>query len=206
MCFRNMDIRSPKLFTNSIGLGNTFKIVLFTTTFLFVAHIGFGQDGEREDQEMPGSSYDFCFEDSTKLQYYSNYAIRTDSSFCSELYCEIFEWIGVKYAYGQGTKNGTDCSRFVMNVTKELLGYELDGGSASMFTQCEIVKRESLEEFDLVFFRIRGGRISHVGVYLQNGYFVHSSVQGGVMINHLDEAYYKKYFAGGGRVPDQMAN
>jgi len=168
--------------------------------------VAIAQNPDGENMEIPGSAFDFCFQDSTKLQYYSNFSIRTDSSFCSELYCEIFEWIGVKYAYGQGTKNGTDCSRFVMNVTKELLGYELDGGSATMYTQCEKVERDSLQEFDLVFFRIRGGRISHVGIYLQNGYFVHSSVQAGVMINHLDEAYYKKYFAGGGRVPAQMAN
>jgi lipoprotein Spr len=50
-----------------------------------------------------------------------------------------------------------------------------------------------------VFFNTRGG-VSHVGVYLGNGYFVHSSVHSGVTINSLDEDYYSRKYIGGGRL------
>jgi lipoprotein Spr len=42
--------------------------------------------------------------------------------------------------------------------------------------------------------------VSHVGVYLRNGYFTHASTGSGVMISSLDETYYNKKFIGGGRV------
>jgi lipoprotein Spr len=58
---------------------------------------------------------------------------------------------------------------------------------------------EDLKEGDLVFFRIGTSRISHVGVYLQNNFFVQSCSSKGVSIAKLTDAYWTKYFAGGGR-------
>jgi murein DD-endopeptidase / murein LD-carboxypeptidase len=55
----------------------------------------------------------------------------------------------------------------------------------------------------LVFFNTRGG-VSHVGIYLGDGYFTHSSSSKGVTISNLDEAYYSKKYIGGGRVVDQI--
>jgi hypothetical protein len=52
---------------------------------------------------------------------------------------------------------------------------------------------------DLVFFKIKKGRISHVGVYLGNDKFVHSSTRRGVIISDLNELYYKRTFFTGGR-------
>jgi lipoprotein Spr len=48
------------------------------------------------------------------------------------------------------------------------------------------------------FFNTRGG-VSHVGVYLGNNYFVHSSVHDGVTISSLDDNYYHSKFICGGR-------
>jgi lipoprotein Spr len=58
-----------------------------------------------------------------------------------------------------------------------------------------------LLEGDLVFFNTRGG-VSHVGVYLGEGYFTHSSSSAGVTISSLDDNYYSKKYIGGGRVGD----
>ena len=49
-------------------------------------------------------------------------------------------------------------------------------------------------EGDILFFKIKKGQISHVGVYLGNNTFAHASVHSGVIISDLDEDYYKKYF------------
>jgi cell wall-associated NlpC family hydrolase len=51
----------------------------------------------------------------------------------------------------------------------------------------------------LVFFNTSGG-VSHVGLYLGNNYFVHSSLNGGVTISSLKEDYYSRKFISGGRI------
>jgi murein DD-endopeptidase / murein LD-carboxypeptidase len=69
----------------------------------------------------------------------------------------------------------------------------------SQYEECDKIKKNDLREGDLVFFRTRRG-VSHVGVYLGNGYFTHASTSNGVMISRLDEDYYRKKYIGGGRV------
>ena len=50
------------------------------------------------------------------------------------------------------------------------------------------------------FFKIAKNRISHIGIYLTNGFFIHSSVKKGVTVSNLNEEYYQKYFYSGGRI------
>ena len=59
---------------------------------------------------------------------------------------------------------------------------------------------EKIKQGDLLFFKTNGNSISHVGVYLKNNKFVHASTSKGVMINDLEETYYKKYFYSAGRL------
>ncbi|MBK9478665.1 MAG: C40 family peptidase [Bacteroidetes bacterium] len=70
----------------------------------------------------------------------------------------------------------------------------LIGGSADIAKQVQLIEKEHLQTGDLLFFRIKRKRISHVGVYLGNNKFVHAAVKGGVQINDLNEPYYKRYF------------
>ena len=51
-----------------------------------------------------------------------------------------------------------------------------------------------------MFFNINKGRISHVGIYLKDNKFIHASSYRGVVVNDLDENYYKRYFYAAGRV------
>ena len=57
-----------------------------------------------------------------------------------------------------------------------------------------------LREGDLVFFKIHRKRISHVGIYLVNNFFVHASLSQGVMISNLNDEYWQRVFAGAGRM------
>lgn len=114
-------------------------------------------------------------------------------------------WLGVRYCYGAASKAGTDCSGFITSVYRDVYKISLPRSSPSIYQKCEHVDRASLNSGDLVFFAIRGGKqVSHVGVYLWDGYFVHASTKRGVIISNLSEDYYNRYFAGGGYVIQTM--
>ncbi len=117
-----------------------------------------------------------------------------------KLYSFIDEWYGVPYKYGGKTKSGIDCSNFTSTLYSNIYNKSLTGSSSSIFDQCKTISKSNLEEGDLVFFKIDGDKISHIGVYLQNNKFVHATTKKGVMIDDLDEAYYKKYFYKAGRL------
>ncbi len=117
------------------------------------------------------------------------------------LYRFIEAWYGVDYRMGGTDKDGIDCSGFVQKLYTEVFGLDLVRTSYQQFTNCEhLRKADEAVEGDLVFFKTRGHRISHVGVYLSNDYFVHASTTQGIMISSLKEEYWHKHFAGVGRI------
>lgn len=117
-----------------------------------------------------------------------------------KLYSFVDEWYGTPYKYGGKTKKGIDCSGFVQVLFKEIYGKEVEGSSLNIYTKCNPVSKEELTEGDLVFFKIDSKNVSHIGIYLQNNKFVHATTKAGVMINDLNEEYYRKYFAGSGKL------
>ena len=75
------------------------------------------------------------------------------------------------------------------------------------FKSCKLVyDKDKLKEGDLVFFKIRSKRISHVGIYLANNFFVHASASQGVMISNLTEGYWQRFFAGAGKILASKGN
>ncbi len=124
---------------------------------------------------------------------------KTDNISNKKLYSFIDEWYGSPYQYGGKTKKGVDCSGFASLLLKEVFGKEISGSSSSFYKQSKNITKSELKEGDLVFFKIDSKEISHVGVYLQNNKFVHATTKAGVMIDDLDEDYYKKYFVEAGR-------
>ncbi len=132
---------------------------------------------------------------------YSNlfgYTIDTISN--EKLFEAINEWLGTRYCYAGDSKNGIDCSGFVNELYKKAFNIALTGSSGDLFKQVMPLKKSELQEGDLVFFKIRKKRISHVGIYLGQRKFAHASLKAGVTIDDLDEPYYKKYFYKGGRI------
>ncbi len=133
--------------------------------------------------------------------YYSGLlGFNIDSMQNPDLYKTIIEWLGVRYHYSGDSKDGIDCSDFVCRILKNAYNRALDGSAADIYKDVKPVKKSQLKEGDLVFFKIRKKRVSHVGIYLSNNRFVHASVHEGVVVSDLDEPYYKKYFYKGGRL------
>ncbi|HTO15339.1 MAG TPA: C40 family peptidase [Edaphocola sp.] len=117
------------------------------------------------------------------------------------LYNFIQEWYGTPYRLGGTTKRSIDCSAFTRELFADVYSTGLDRTAAMQFMMTtRIYNKEELKEGDLVFFSIKTKRISHVGVYLGDGKFVHASSSRGVTISDLGQAYWTRYYAGGGRL------
>ncbi|WP_118952402.1 C40 family peptidase [Taibaiella helva] len=116
------------------------------------------------------------------------------------LYTFIEEWYGTPYRFGGTSKTGIDCSAFTRQLYEDVYSLDLFRTSIEQFASALSVRKDELKEGDLVFFKIHGKRISHVGVYLYDGKFVHASVSQGVVISDLGDAYWTRYYAGAGRM------
>lgn len=116
-----------------------------------------------------------------------------------ELYRFVADWYGTPYKYGGCDKKGTDCSCFVGALYASVYNKKLPRTADQMEADCERVKEHHVKEGDLIFFKIKSKKVTHVGVYLRNNKFVHASTSKGVIINDINDAYYKKYFSGFGR-------
>ena len=108
---------------------------------------------------------------------------------------------------GHDPATGFDCSGFVRYVFAHAIGMQLPTNSASQFLSGLKVNRADMKPGDLVFFHTRGKRgISHVGIYISNGNFIHSPASGqSVQISSLDEAYWAQHFAGAKRPQAMVA-
>ncbi len=125
-----------------------------------------------------------------------------DRKLASRLEKEARTWIGTKYKYGGETKRGTDCSGMVMSVFRDVAKIKLPRSSAEQQKFCKPVKKDNIAPGDLVFFSSsKKGRVTHVGLYIGNGDFIHASSSKGVMISNLSQDYYVRHFHSAGRVP-----
>lgn len=131
-----------------------------------------------------------------------NYRRENDSA----LRTEAFRWLGVPYRVGGMTKAGADCSGFTCAIFQTVYGIKLPRTSMTQFGYGAGVPLRGLREGDLVFFQTSNqAPVTHVGIYLDNGRFIHSSTKRGVIVSQLSEGYYSERFRGARRVPAASA-
>ena len=126
----------------------------------------------------------------------------------NDLVAEAKRWLGTPYRYGGTEKGkGTDCSGLTMTVYHSVLGLKIPRNSAEQQKFCAPLKRNELQAGDLVFFSsAKGrGRVSHVGLYVDEGIFIHASSSRGVIASSLDENYYATHYHSSGRVPGKKS-
>ncbi len=103
--------------------------------------------------------------------------------------------IGTPYRAGGTTPSGFDCSGFMQYVFRQSIGIDLPRTSRDMATVGEKVARDALQVGDMVFFAHSGSRISHVGMYVGEGQFIHSPSSGKtVEITSMHSKYWQPRF------------
>ena len=112
--------------------------------------------------------------------------------------------LGKPYAYGQEGSKKYDCSGLTYYVYKTAVGVTLQRESTAQGTDSRystIRSISSLKAGDLVCFNTGSGTVDHVGVYIGNGDFIHSSYGASkVITSSFAEKYYRESFLWGKRI------
>jgi cell wall-associated NlpC family hydrolase len=111
--------------------------------------------------------------------------------------------VGLPYRYGgDSPKGGFDCSGLVDFVFRDAAGLVLPRSTREIIDiQAPKVDRDDLQPGDLVFFNPTGGKVSHIGIYVGEGRFVHAPSRGGtVRLDRLTDAYWAKHYVSAKRV------
>lgn len=109
-------------------------------------------------------------------------------------------WIGVPYLWGGNDKKGVDCSGFVINVYKDVMGIQIKNRiSYNIYKELPIhVTLNEIKKGDILFFKMKDDKISHMGVYLGENKFALAGSKGVVIVN-LKVNYWLKRFHKAGR-------
>lgn len=109
-----------------------------------------------------------------------------------ELYDFYSQWEGVRYKLGGDSKSGIDCSAFIRKAFEEKFDLEMPRTTELQSEVGKEISKDELEVGDLVFFRT--GRSRHVGIYIEDGKFMHASTSSGVTISDLGNSYFNKNY------------
>lgn len=112
------------------------------------------------------------------------------------LVSSALQLVGVHYRRGgESPKTGLDCSGFVRYVFHDALGRDLPRRALDMSRVGMRIARDQLKPGDLIFFSTLRRAVSHVGIYIGDGQFIHAPAAGGkVRIEYLDVPYWTKRF------------
>jgi lipoprotein Spr len=115
------------------------------------------------------------------------------------LYSFVDKWMNTAYSYGGQSEKGIDCSGFTQKLYDAVYKKKLPRTSDDQYRSlARHHTTRQLEEGDLVFFTtVKGKKISHVGVYLQNNRFVNAT-NSGVAISDMNMKYWAERYVGGG--------
>jgi cell wall-associated NlpC family hydrolase len=119
---------------------------------------------------------------------------------------QAMTYLGTPYRRGGTTRRGLDCSGLTGAVYGEQ-GLDLPRTAAQQFAEGVAVASSDLRPGDLVFFRDTYKRgISHVGIYIGDGRFLHAAGRRhGVIVSELSRPYYRSRYAGARRPATEPA-
>ena len=124
------------------------------------------------------------------------------SSLGQQIVAYAKQFIGTPYVYGGNGPNSFDCSGFTKYVYAHF-GYTLNRTATDQLANGTAVSKSQLQPGDLVFFNsgYTSKPVSHVGIYIGNGQFIHASTNKyQVQIDTLSSGYYSRVYVYGRHV------
>jgi len=116
-------------------------------------------------------------------------------------YAKYFK--GGKYVWGGTSPKGFDCSGYVQYLYKKH-DVNLPRTAWAQSKKGMVIDKDNLKKGDLVFFltdKKRGIPVTHVGIYIGNGEFIHAaSKKKGIIISPITHGHYAKTFVSARRV------
>ncbi len=121
----------------------------------------------------------------------------TPSSVGAKIVAEAMKYVGSPYVWAGSSPSGFDCSGFIMYVAQKAAGLSLSHSTGAQASSGQYVAKENLQPGDLVFFaNTYMAGISHDGIYIGAGRFIHAENEGtGVVVSNISGGYYgSKYY------------
>lgn len=162
-----------------------------------------------DDQPLQSASLEHTLKQKYKktkttknINEYKNYDDFSQTENLNEQLLSFYEeWQGVRYKLGGDSKSGIDCSALIQKAFEDKLDLKIPRTTILQSEMGTQINKSQLETGDLVFFKT-GRNSRHVGIYLENGNFLHASTKRGVMISNLDNSYFKKHYWKSQRIID----
>ncbi len=135
--------------------------------------------------------------DSTNTTSAPQSAPATATSLGGKIVAEAMKYVGYPYVWAGASPSGFDCSGFVMYIAQKVAGQNISHSMSQQVASGQYVSRENLQPGDLVFFaNTYTAGLSHAGIYIGGGRFVHAENEGtGVVVSNINGGYYgPKYY------------
>ncbi len=134
----------------------------------------------------------------SRLRRFASGIVSRSSAIATSLTRSAMRFIGTPYVFGGTRPNGFDCSGYVQHVYA-MLGIHLPRTADAQFDAGRHIATP-MKPGDLVFFHTYAPGVSHVGIYLGNSKFIHSSSSHGVAISSLHSSYWAPRYVGAKRI------
>ncbi|MCK4441920.1 MAG: C40 family peptidase, partial [Sulfurovaceae bacterium] len=126
------------------------------------------------------------------------------NSIINKIEADAKHFLGTRYVWGATGPNKFDCSGFTQWIYRDA-GINIPRVSRDQAKVGKYISFNNLRKGDMIFFdtkKHKKGIVTHVGIYLGNGNFIHASsaAKKVVVFNWNDKPYYKKRFLWGRRV------
>ena len=109
------------------------------------------------------------------------------------LMIEADKWMGTPHRWGGTSRSGIDCSALVQEIYAKSFETQLPRTTKEQVRVGDKIRPSQLQVGDLIFYKINV-RTRHVGIYVGDNSFLHSSKSEGVAISSLDEPYWRSRY------------